>query len=124
MTEAICVVGSHHRFGECPVWVSEEKALYWWADPRPALIKDWTATYEPLLNSLNTATGVTTSWKLPEPIGSFALRRNGGIVAASRSGFAFIDLATSAFELVAAPEKDRPANRLNDGRCDASGPAA
>jgi sugar lactone lactonase YvrE len=121
MTDVACVVDSRHRLGECPVWDTEEKALYWWADPRPALVRDWTAPYEPVLHRLDPATGVTTSWQLPEPIGSFALRRNGGIVAASRSGFAFMDLRTGAFDLVASPEKDRPGNRLNDGRCDRRG---
>jgi len=49
------------------------------------------------------------------------MRKAGGIVAGLRSGFAFIDLDTGAIEIAASPEKDKPGNHLNDGRCDKRG---
>lgn len=109
MNEVTCVVDIRARIGECPVWVPEEQALY------------WAEVYAPALHRFDPATGATRRWAMPEPIGSFAFRRGGGIVAALRSGFTFVDLATGAVEPVAAPEPDKPNNRLNDGRCDRRG---
>jgi sugar lactone lactonase YvrE len=109
MSEAVCVVDIRARIGECPVWVPEEQALY------------WAEIYKPALHRFDPATGATKTWSLPEPIGSFALRRGGGIVAGLRTGFAFVDLDTGAVEIVASPEQEKPANRLNDGRCDRRG---
>jgi sugar lactone lactonase YvrE len=109
MSEATCVVDICARIGECPVWVPEEQALY------------WAEIYKPALHRFHPATGATRTWPLPEPIGSFALRRGGGIVTGLRTGFAFLDLATGAVETVASPESNKPMNRLNDGRCDRRG---
>jgi len=109
MGEAVCVVDAQAVVGECPVWVPEENALY------------WVDIYKPALHRFDPASGATKSWPLPEPIGSFAMRKAGGIVAGLRSGFAFIDLDTGAIEIAASPEKDKPGNHLNDGRCDKRG---
>jgi sugar lactone lactonase YvrE len=54
-------------------------------------------------------------------VGSFALREQGGLVAALRSGFALIDLERGAVDRLVDPEADRPENRFNDGRCDRQG---
>jgi sugar lactone lactonase YvrE len=62
-----------------------------------------------------------TNWRLPEPVGSFALRRGGGIVAACCSGFALADPAGDAFGIVASLPERNPRTRLNDGRCDRAG---
>jgi sugar lactone lactonase YvrE len=58
---------------------------------------------------------------MPEEVGSFALREQGGLIAALRSGFALIDLERGRIEPLADPEADRPQNRFNDGRCDRQG---
>jgi L-arabinonolactonase len=60
-------------------------------------------------------------WTMPERIGSFALREQGGLVVAFASGFAFLNLETGAVERLAAPEAAMPRNRFNDGKCDRRG---
>lgn len=49
-------------------------------------------------------------------IGSFGFRRNGGLVAATKNGFCYLDFETGVFSPIADPEADRPETTLNDGR--------
>ncbi len=107
--DVVCLLEAGAAAGESPVWVAEEKALYWIDIHGPALYR-----YDP-------ATGDNRSWTLDEPIGSFALRQAGGVIAGLRSGFAFIDLTTGEVEHLHDPEPRKPGNRLNDGRCDRRG---
>jgi L-arabinonolactonase len=95
--------------GECPVWVPEEKALYF--TDIPGRTMNWFAP----------ETGEHKSWEMPEELCSFALREQGGFVAAMRSGFALLTLESGTVDYIARPETDKPNNRLNDGRCDRQG---
>jgi sugar lactone lactonase YvrE len=104
-----CVLEARAQTGESPVWVPEEQALYWCDIPGKTL------------NRFDPATGANRVWPVPEEVGSFALREQGGLVAALRSGFALIDLERGAVERLVDPEADRPENRFNDGRCDRRG---
>ena len=104
-----CVLQARARTGELPVWAPAEQALYWCDIPGKTL------------NRFDPATGENRVWPVPEEVGSFALREQGGLVAALRSGFALIDLASGAIERLVDPEADRPENRFNDGRCDRQG---
>jgi sugar lactone lactonase YvrE len=58
---------------------------------------------------------------MPHRIGAIALREQGGLVAAMKPGFSFIDLDTNTVDVIASPEPEQPGNRLNDGACDAMG---
>jgi sugar lactone lactonase YvrE len=58
---------------------------------------------------------------LPQTIGSLALRKQGGLLLALKSGFAFFDPSTRQLQPLINPEPDRPDNRLNDGKCDPLG---
>ena len=58
---------------------------------------------------------------MPETISSLALRDSGGLVAAMRSGFCFVDLDRAEVHEIADPERHLPGNRFNDGKCDARG---
>lgn len=95
--------------GECPRWDEREQRLYW-TDINGQAIR----RYHP-------ATGSVESFQLPEPVGCFSFRESGGIVAGTRSGFAFIDLEANEFERFANPLPDDPSYRMNDGRCDFAG---
>ena len=95
--------------GECPVWVAEEEALYLTDIP------------EKRIHRFRPGTDDHESWSMPEEVGCFALRETGGLVAALRSGFAFIDLDASTVDYLCDPEADKPENRFNDGRCDRQG---
>jgi len=104
------VVGAFREMlGEGPIWCDLDQALYW-TDIRRKLIRRH-----------NVTTGQMASWELPELVGSFALRRNGGLVVALQSRIAFFDPASGAMETVAAPEAGKPGHRFNDGKCDPVG---
>ena len=109
MTEVSCIFPAGARVAESPVWCVEERALY------------WTDIYAPAVCRLDPETGANTRWLMPAAVGSIALRRAGGIVAAGAGGFYFLDPETGAVETLHDPEPDRPSNRLNDGRCDRRG---
>jgi len=103
------VCGKGTLLGECPIWDDRAQVLYWIDCRAPALLR------------LEPATGNTQTVPLAETIGSFALRRGGGAVAALASGFHFLDLETGATTNIGDPEADRPDNRFNDGRADPAG---
>ena len=104
-----CAAPGADRLGECPLWDEQGREL-WWVD-----------ILGPALKRLDLARGTVRALALPEPIGSFALRRNGGVVAAMKSGFYYLDPENGKLDCVARPEPGLPQNRFNDGRCDRDG---
>lgn len=107
--QAECVLDAKAALGEVPVWCTIDQELYWIDSEAPALHR-----FDP-------ASGDTHSWPLPEHIGCFALRENGGVVAAMNSGFHFINLESGAVEKITDPEAHLPQNGFNDGKCDRRG---
>ena len=104
-----CVWDANARLGESPVWDERDRVLYWIDVERPAILR-----FDP-------GTGNREEFPMPEKIGSIALRERGGLIAAMRSGFCFVDLEGSAVRPIVDPEKDLPGNRFNDGKCDVRG---
>lgn len=94
--------------GECPIWNVDDDSLC------------WVDTRRPSINRLD-VNGCYQSWQMPSPLGAFAFRRTGGILAAMQAGFAFVDLARDSVAFVRDPEPDLPQNKLNDGKCDSAG---
>ncbi|HEY8614472.1 MAG TPA: SMP-30/gluconolactonase/LRE family protein [Roseomonas sp.] len=95
--------------GESPVW-DDRLGRLWWVDiPAPAL------------HCTDPATGKTETWPLPEPVGCLGLCRSGAMLLALRSGIHRFDPGDGALAMVAAPEPDRPGNRLNDGKVSPEG---
>ncbi|WP_426954668.1 SMP-30/gluconolactonase/LRE family protein [Muricoccus radiodurans] len=95
--------------GESPVW-DDRTGLLWWVDiPGPTL------------HRTDPATAATRSWPLPEPVGSLALCRDDSLILALRSGLHRFRPETGELTLIAAPEPDRPMNRLNDGKASPEG---
>jgi len=107
--EVRCISRAGALLGESPLWDYREECLYWVDIEGKALYR-----HRP-------AEDTTTSIPVPEQIGCIALREGGGLVAASRSGFAFLDPDTGSLEIVVSPEGDRLGNRFNDGKCDRRG---
>jgi L-arabinonolactonase len=103
------IEGVKNELGEGPVWDVAEKALYWIDGNAPALYR-----LDPRNNQIK-------EWKMPKPIGSFALREKGGAVCALADGFHLFDFGTG----VATPIKDaivaKPGTHFNDGKTDARG---
>ncbi|TPG60363.1 SMP-30/gluconolactonase/LRE family protein [Roseomonas nepalensis] len=95
--------------GESPVW-DEELGRLWWVDiPRPAV------------HRTDPETGETETWGMPEPVGCLGLCRSGTLLLGLRSGIHRFDPKDGSLYRVAAPEPDRPENRLNDGKVSPEG---
>jgi len=108
--DAECVIRSEDVLGECTIWCDREQVL-WWVDIRRSALKRF-----------NPANGEVRAIALSETIGSFGLTRSGGtMIAGMKSGLYMLEPESGALKLVAAPERDLPGNRFNDGRCDREG---
>jgi sugar lactone lactonase YvrE len=103
------IAACRNILGEVPVWDVEEQALYW-VDIEGKRLQRW---HQP--------SGKLSDWHFAERIGSFALRKKGGLVCAFESGFAFFNLADETTEWIARPDAGDPGNRFNDGKCDRHG---
>ncbi|MEX2296804.1 MAG: SMP-30/gluconolactonase/LRE family protein [Dongiaceae bacterium] len=104
-----CIYETAAIAGESPVWSVDEQALY------------WIDVMAPAVHRFDPKTGENRSWKLPEQIGSIGLRKKGGLVAATKSGFSFIDVNNGRVTPIIDPERDLPENGFNDGKCDRRG---
>jgi sugar lactone lactonase YvrE len=103
------VIASQNQIGESPVWSPSENALYW-VDVEGRLIQRWHAEDRSIKR-----------WEMDEPVGCIGLRKGGGLIAASRTGFFFLDTVTGKPTPITDPEADLPDNRFNDGKVDRHG---
>ncbi|MGI4748391.1 MAG: SMP-30/gluconolactonase/LRE family protein [Janthinobacterium lividum] len=104
------VVDVKTTLGEGPLWDIEQQRLYW-LDSIDGRVFRSTADGREL-----------RAWDVGSKIGSVALRRNGDhALVALQTGIHDLDLHSGALELLHAPEKDLPRNRLNDGKVDRAG---
>jgi sugar lactone lactonase YvrE len=109
MTDVACALDCRSLLGEGPLWDIATQSLYWVDIKRREIHR-----FQP-------ATGRDEQWSTPEDVGSLALREQGGVVVAMKSGFHFFDPSTRQFTAIANPEADRPENRFNDGKPDRQG---
>lgn len=109
MTEVSCILDARAALGEGPVWSAEERVLY------------WVDILAPAIHRLDPATGATRTWKLPQSIGSFGLREQGGAVLALRDGFHRFDFARQRLDFLAGPDTVLPGTRFNDGKVSPDG---
>jgi sugar lactone lactonase YvrE len=103
-----CVVKGRDLLGECPLW-DERSGLLWWVN-----------ILGPSLKCFDPGKNLTWETPLPESMGSFAFREKGGLLAAMKTGFYYLDAAGERQPLCN-PESHLPGNRFNDGRCDRAG---
>ena len=97
-----------NQLGEGPVWDVGEKALYWTDANAPAIYR-----LDPKTNDVKT-------WKMPKPIGSFAIREKGGAVLAMSDGFYLFDFKSGDAKQIGDPVA-KPGTQFNDGKTDARG---
>lgn len=95
--------------GEGPVWDEKENKLYW-----VDIMMGRLFVYSP-------GDKKNTAFALGEHVGAIALREKGGLVAAMKSGFVFINLKTGETKKIGDPESHIPGNRFNDGKCGPGG---
>ena len=99
-----CVKDVKASLGECPVWSVAEQVLYWVDINAPALHR-----FDP-------ATGDDQTMPMPESIGCFALRRQGGFVVALRGGVWLARPDGTLERRIADAPYDPAHHRFNDGR--------
>jgi sugar lactone lactonase YvrE len=104
-----CALDIKASLGECPVWSVDEQALY------------WVDINAPSLNRFDPATGLNTAWAMPQSIGCFALRKQGGFIVALRDGIWLASREGALERKVAEAPYDPAHHRFNDGRADAKG---
>jgi sugar lactone lactonase YvrE len=99
------VLDSGDELGECPLW-DERMAALWWVDIHGRALKRYDGDNVRI-------------FPMPEPPGSIALRRGGGMLVALASGI-FL-LGTEEPKLLVRPTEHLADLRFNDGRCDRAG---
>jgi sugar lactone lactonase YvrE len=109
MTDVDVVVECGNRLGEGPVWHPGERRLYW-----VDILAHRMFRFDPAKQSLQT-------FAFPHAVTAIGFRRAGGLVLATKHGFAFWDERIGRLEAIADPEADRPHQRFNDGRVDPAG---
>ena len=97
------------ELGEGPVWVAQDRAL-WFVDIKRRQI-----------HRLDPATDDRRSWDAPEQIGFCLPASRDRFVAGLQSGLHLFDRDSGRFFQLASGEPDRPGNRINDGVVDPSG---
>jgi sugar lactone lactonase YvrE len=106
-----CVLPIRSQLGEGPLWVPEEKHLYWLDLMKPAIYR-----YDPA-SGRNEAVPAD----LGGYVGGMVRRAKGGWIVLREDGISALDLATGRRQLLVNPEPDIPGNMLNDGKCDRRG---
>lgn len=101
-----CVVKQASELGECPVWSVREQVLYW-AD-----------ILGRKLHRLDPSNGSVTSLTLPEELGCYGLRRQGGFIVALRSGIYLLGEDGVLGQKLADNPSGAEHSRFNDGRVD------
>jgi sugar lactone lactonase YvrE len=98
-----------NALGEGPLWDVEEQRLY------------WIDSYGPAVFSCDARGEDQKTWRLPEPVGSIALRERGGAIVSLRSGFHALDFYTGEVTLIAETQPGQLTARINDGKVDRQG---
>ena len=109
MSEVEHVLAAHNQLGEGALWSVDEQALYWVDIERN--------TFSRFLPT----TGVYETVDVGVPIGVLALRTSGGLVMATKKGFALWDKDAAKLRYILNPEFDKPHLRFNDGAVDSRG---
>lgn len=108
MTKADVFYEGHARLGEGVTWDASQEVLFW-VDIDAGHVFRMKAGAEP------------ERIELGQKVGAVVPRRAGGLVLAVAEGFALTDRWGEPMRVVASPERDKPRNRMNDGKCDSSG---
>jgi sugar lactone lactonase YvrE len=103
------VVPHRCMLGEGPIWDPANQTICW-IDIHKGIICE----YLELEKRYHTIT-------LGEMVGAITLTNSGDFIAALKSGLALVNRQTGTITKLINPESHLPANRFNDGKCDAAG---
>jgi sugar lactone lactonase YvrE len=101
-----CVARTKLQIGESPIWSAAESCLY------------FVDILEKQIYRYNDASQSLHSFPVPEMVTAVAPRRAGGLVASTKRGIAFVDLAAGSFQRVWDLDREPQGNRFNDAKCD------
>ena len=109
MSEIEHLLSVHNKLGEGPMWSIKEQVLYW------VDIKDSSySRFDPM-------SGTYQAVHVGTPIGVLAQRASGGLILATKQGFAYWDPQKKELAPIAHPEANKPHMRFNDGAVDCRG---
>lgn len=109
MSDVEHVVISHNKLGEGPLWNAQEQVLY------------WLDVEQNLFQTLKPGETDFQVFDVGTKIGALAMRAAGGLVMATKRGFAFWHSQSQELEIINDPEGGNPAMRFNDGKIDRQG---
>jgi sugar lactone lactonase YvrE len=98
-----------HELGETPVWVPEERALYWVDIGQHKIYR------------IDTSTGEYQSFEPEMPVRGLCRRANHNWLVITDSGLAFWDRESNACQFIVDPYSDNPDIQFNDGIIDRQG---
>lgn len=104
-----CVLDLKAQLGEGPLWVSDEKSLYF-----VDILSKKLYRYQP-------ETGLLSNWEAPSRIGFVLPVEDGTFFAGLPDGLHRFNPKTGVFSHACAVEPEHPGNRLNDGCVDRQG---
>jgi sugar lactone lactonase YvrE len=110
MSEVEHILAIRCKLGEGPLWHAKEGLLYWVDIEGHCFYR-----LDP------TGGGPPERFDVGLPVGALAFRASGGLLLATRDGFAFWDAATQSLDFIVDPEADKPTSRFNDGAVDRHG---
>jgi len=103
-------VDRHAELGEGPTWDAATGELL------------WVDIVGRSVHRFNPATGRSGRiLSVDQDVGAVVPRRGGGLALAITGGFALADHGATELDTIIPVETDRPANRMNDGKCDPAG---
>jgi sugar lactone lactonase YvrE len=103
------VIDARATIGEGPVWDVRRRRLLWVDIPNNHV------------HMFDPSSGASATYDLGQPVGSVAICSDGGLIAALRDGIGFLRPGSNAISRFVGIEKDKPENRMNDGKCDCMG---
>lgn len=109
MYEVEHLLATGNGLGESPQWNVEEKALYW--------VDIWAGT----IYRFRPERGTYEIFNTGIPIGALSFRASGGLVLATRDGFAYWDSKEGKLDFIADTEAENKKSRFNDGKVDPQG---
>ncbi len=106
--KAELVVNARSTLGEAPFWDESTKRLHW-----VDIMEKRICTFHP-------GNGSSRYIQLDQYVGAVVPRTGGGWTAVLKGGFYHID-RNGYSTFIVNPERDKPDNRFNDGKCDPAG---
>ena len=106
-----CVANINSLLGECPIWSSRDRCLYWLDMYRPAIYR-----YRPEDN-----TNEQLPLKGPDYVSSFIPRKNGGFVLGTSAGLVTYDESSGHTSPFVDPRDNKDDTVFNDAKADHMG---